>query len=260
MTHRWPLLFAAFVTAIFGCAYAQGDSLIRRVETTWRAQDGATIDEILTRVAEAAHFVPRGWEARQKHDTEDFVSLSWARSQSDTRDDEHEITWDVSADGGMSLGPARWKTVELGWRPFALSLIAREVADGYPQPNLAFLRDASNYDFVVTAQGGLGDLLKKGRCSIGNPVSLDYVVLPEKMSKDDLWRLQLSVDCDIKGPSYFTHGGIIIFTKMNRDAWQPASFFARRIAKYPSGHWFEQVEPDEQRTFDAVRKVLKGGK
>jgi (2Fe-2S) ferredoxin len=47
---------------------------------------------------------------------------------------------------------------------------------------------------------------------------------------------------------------------MNRDAWQPASFFARRIAKYPSGHWFEQVEPDEQRTFDAVRKVLKGGK
>jgi len=67
--------------------------------------------------------------------------------------------------------------MELGWRPFALSLIAREVADEYPQP------------------------------------------------KDDLWRLQLSVDCKITGPSYFTRGGIIIFTKKNHEAWQPASFF-----------------------------------
>src|SRR4051794_4298969 len=70
-------------------------------------------------------------------------------------------------------------------------LIAREVADEYPQP------------------------------------------------KDDLWRLQLSVDCKITGPSYFTRGGIIIFTKKNHEAWQPASFFARRISKYP-GHWFDQ--------------------
>ena len=262
MTHRWPLLFATLViaSAIFGYGHAEEDAFIKRIKTTWRAQDGATIDEILSRVSEVAHFVPREWDSEQKHGSDDFASLSWARSPSDTRDDEHEITWDVSADGVVSLGPARVRTMELGWRPFALSLIAREIADGYPQPNVAFLHDASNYDFVATAQGGLGDLLKKGRCTIGNPVSLDYVVLPEKMAKDDLWRLQLSVNCDITGPSYFTHSGVIIFTKMNRDEWQPASFFARRIAKDPPGHWFEQVEPDEQRTFDAVRKVLKGGK
>jgi hypothetical protein len=60
------------------------------------------------------------------------------------------------------------------------------------------------------------------------------------------------------GPSYFTRDGVIIFKKTNRDPWQPASFFARRIAKYPPGHWFEQVEPNEQKAFDAVRKALKG--
>jgi hypothetical protein len=148
--------------------------------------------------------------------------------------------------------------MHLGWRPFALSLIAREVAEKYPQPNVAFLFDASNYNFVVTAQGELGDLLKKGRCTIGTPVVLNYVVLPKEAAKDDLWRLQLSVDCEIAGPSYFTRGGVIIFTKKNSDTWQPASFFARRIAKYLPGHWFEQEEPDERRAFDAVRKALEG--
>jgi hypothetical protein len=262
MTYRWPLLVATLIsaTASLGCAYAEDGVLIEQVKTTWRAQDGTTIDDIVSRAAEVAHFVPTGWDTGKTHNSEDFVTLSWARSQSDMRDDEHEITWDISASGVMSLGPARAKTVELGWRPFALSLIAREAADEYPQPNLAFLRDVSNYGFVVTAQGGLGELLREGRCKIGTPVSLDYVVLPEKMSKDDLWRLQLLVDCDIPGPSYFTHSGIIIFTKMNHGAWQPASFFARRIAKYPPGHWFAEVEPDEQKTFDAVRKALKGGK
>jgi hypothetical protein len=258
MVHRWLLLFAFVITgAIFGRASAEEDVLIKRVKTTWRAQDGATIDDILSHVAKVAHFVPRGWEVGQKNDSEDPGFLSWSRSQSDEPDDEYTITWDISAGGVISLGPAYAKTMELGWRPFALSLIAREVADKYPQPNVTFLRDTSNYDFVTTAQGGLGDLLKKGRCTIGDSVSLDSVVLPQA-SKDDLWRLQLSVDCKITGPSYFTRDGIIIFTKKNHDAWQPASFFARRIAKYPPGHWFEQEEPDEQRTFDAVRKALKG--
>ncbi|MEH6950506.1 nodulate formation efficiency C protein [Nitrobacter sp. NHB1] len=260
MFHRWSLLFATFaiIGAICGRAYAEEDVLIKRVKTTWRAQDGATTDDILSHATKVAHFVPRGWGVGQKHDSEDPVFLSWSRSQSDKPDDEHTITWDISASGVMSLGPAYAKTMELGWRPFALSLIAREVADHYPEPDVTFLRDTSNYDFVATAQGGLGDLLKKGRCTIGNPVSLEYVVLPDEASKDDLWRLQLSVNCKITGPSYFTRDGIIIFKKKNRDAWQPASFFAHRIAKYPAGHWFEQEEPDEKRTFDAVRKALKG--
>lgn len=254
MTHRWPLLFATFAITgvILGRAYAE-DALIKRVNTTWRAQDGLTIDDVLSHVAEVAHFVPRGWETNRE-----AASFSWARSQSDTLDDEYTITWDVSTDGAMSVGPGYAKTIELGWRPFALSLIAREVADGYPEPNVTFLRDASNYDFVITEQGGLGNLLNKGHCTIGSPVFLDYVVLPEKMSKDDLWRLQLPVDCKITGPSYFTRDGIIIFTKKDHDAWQPASFFAHRISKYPAGHWFEQEEADEKRTFDAVRKAREG--
>jgi hypothetical protein len=260
MTRHWQLLFVTCVMAnvISGGAHAEEDPLIKRVKTTWRAQDGATIDDILPRVAKVAHFVSRGWEVGQKHDSEDSVSLSWTRSQDDKPDDEYRITWDISAAGAISLGPAYAKTMHLGWRPFALSLIAREVAEKYPQPNVAFLRDASNYNFVVTAQGGLGDLLKKGRCTIGTPVLLNYVVLPKEAAKDDLWRLQLSVDCEIAGPSYFTRGGVIIFTKKNSDTWQPASFFARRIAKYLPGHWFEQEEPDERRTFDAVRKALEG--
>jgi hypothetical protein len=260
MIYRWLLLVAtlAITNVVFGRAYAEEDALIKRVKTTWRAQDGATIDDILSHAAKVAHFVPRGWEVGQKHDSEDPVFLSWARSQSDKPDDEYTITWDVSASGVMALGPAYAKTMELGWRPFALSLIASEMANDYPQPNVTFLRDASNYDFVATPQGALGDLLKKGSCTIGDPVSLDYVVLPNDAPRDDLWRLQLSVDCKIAGPSYFTRDGVIIFTKKNHEAWQPASFFARRIAKYLPGHWFEQEEPDEQRTFDAVRKALKG--
>ena len=259
MIHRWPLLFATFAIAcaLFGRAYAEEDALIEQLKTTWRAQDGATIDDVLSQVAKVSHFVPRGWEVGPKHDSEDPVFLTWSRSQRDEPGDKYTIGWDMSPGGVMSLGPAYAKTMELGWRPFALSLIASEVADEYPQPNVTFLRDTSNYNFVTTAQGGLGDLLKKGRCTIGNPVSLDYVVLPNESSKDDLWRLQLSVDCKITGPSYFTRGGIIIFKKKNHDAWHPASFFARRIAKYPPDHWFEHEEPDEKRTFDAVRKALK---
>ncbi|GAB1716214.1 MAG: nodulate formation efficiency C protein [Nitrobacter sp.] len=258
MTRRWQVLFVAYVMTniFFGGARAEEDPLIERVKTAWRAQDGATIDDILTHVARVAHFVPRGWEVGAKHDAGP-VFLSWTRSQGDKPDDEYKISWIISASGAMSLGPSYAKTMRLGWRPFALSLIASEVADEYPQPNVSFLHDASNYNFVVTAQGRLGDLLNKGRCTIGNPVSLDYVVLP-KESKDDLWRLQLSVDCEIAGPSYFTRNGVIIFTKKNNDTWQPASFFARRIAKYLPGHWFEQEEPDERRAFDAVRKALKG--
>lgn len=154
MTHRWPLLFATFATTgmILARAYADENALIRRVNTTWRAQDGSTIDDIVSHVAEVAHFVPRGWET-SRGDASEAASFSWARSQNDTLDDEYTITWDVSASGAMSLGPAYAKTIELGWQPFALSLIAREIADDYSQPNVTFLRDPSNYDFVITEQG-----------------------------------------------------------------------------------------------------------
>ena len=75
---------------------------------------------------------------------------------------------------------------------------------------------------------------KTAKPTVVNGINVD-VVLPNDAPKDDLWRLQLSVDCKIAGPSYFTRDGIIIFTKKDHDAWQPASFFARRIAKYLPG-------------------------
>ncbi|WP_245508876.1 hypothetical protein [Bradyrhizobium nanningense] len=126
------------------------------------------------------------------------------------------------------------RTMELGWQPFALSLIASEVSEEERRPNLQFLHELSNFNFVSTPQGKLGDLLKQGRCKIGNPVGVDYVIKPAEV-KDDVWRVQLSVDCNIVGPSYFTHDGALLFEKHGGQDWQPQSFFAKRIATYAPG-------------------------
>jgi hypothetical protein len=68
--------------------------------------------------------------------------------------------------------------------------------------NLLFLHDVSN--FVTTAQGNLGDLLGRGRCTIGDPVGLDYIpkLDDKEPDKGDFWRLQLSVNCNIAGSKY----------------------------------------------------------
>jgi hypothetical protein len=71
----------------------------------------------------------------------------------------------LASDGTVTLGPPYAKTMELGWQPFALSLIASEVTDEDKEPNLRFLHDLANFNFVTTAQGKLGDLLKRGRCN-----------------------------------------------------------------------------------------------
>ncbi|MGN8544510.1 hypothetical protein ACQPTN_05560 [Bradyrhizobium sp. 13971] len=90
----------------------------------------------------------------------------------------------------------------MGWRALALSLIASEVTDGERDANLHFLHDPANFNFVTTAQGKLGNLLRHGRCHIIEPVVVDYVSKPnaKPTEKGDLWRVLLLVNCRFQAP------------------------------------------------------------
>ena len=231
--------------------------LIAKVKSTWRAQTGETAEQITAKVAKVAHFVPRQWDVAYGGDGSKSVVLSWAKHRSDKEGDEYTIGWEIKPDGSTSLDTPYARPMELGWQAFALSLIQGEVDEDMPEPNRRFLHDLANFNFVDTPQGKLGDLLKKGRCKLGDPVGVDYV---QKLSPDkdgDFFRLQLSVDCNIPGPRYFTSDGIILFQKRGTEAWQPFSFFAHRIARYPPGSWFDRPDPREQEAFEAARKAFE---
>ncbi|WP_377830869.1 nodulate formation efficiency C protein (plasmid) [Bradyrhizobium lupini] len=233
--------------------------LIDKVKSTWKAQTGETAEQIISKASKVAHFVPRGWEAGQKTETGEPVIFSWAKHRDDKEGDEYTIIWEVASNGAIRVGPPYAKPIELGWKAFALSLIASEVTDDEKGLNLRFLHDAANYNFVTTAQGKLGDVLRRGRCTIGDPVAVDYLPkVDEKQTKGDLWRVQLSVNCNVPGPRYFTRDGIIIFEKREGQDWEPQSFFAKRIAAYAPGSWFDRDDPKEQEIFDATRKAFEG--
>ncbi|MDE5444851.1 nodulate formation efficiency C protein [Bradyrhizobium sp. CSA207] len=238
---------------------ADNNALIDMIKSTWRAQDGETAEQIFAKASKVAHFVPRGWEVGQKTDTGEPVFFSWAKRREDKADDEYTIGWDVASDGKMTLGPPYAKPMELGWQAFALSLIADEATNDEKGVNLRFLHDPANFNFVTTAQGKLGDLLRRGRCTIGDPVGVDYLpkIDEKQTAKGDLWRVQLSVDCKIPGPTYFTRDGIIIFEKREGQDWEPQSFFAKRIATYAPGSWFDRADPKEQEVFEAGRKAYE---
>lgn len=257
-----PIL-GLFIVIVTGVAYAEdrkpppiSDSeekaLIAKVKTTWRAQDGESAEQIIAQVAKVAHFIHRGWEVGQTSDGAKSVILSWAKHPTDKEGDEYTIGWNVNADGSLTLGPPYAKPMELGWQAFALSLIQTEVDDGDKNTNQRFLHDPSNLDFVETPQGRLGDLLKRGRCSLADPIGVDYTdAWGRTDEKGDFWRLQLSVSCSTPGPRYFVDQGVILFKKEARRPWRPYSFFAHRIASYPPGMWFAQSDPKEQAFFAA---------
>ncbi|WGD50900.1 nodulate formation efficiency C protein [Bradyrhizobium sp. CB1650] len=221
--------------------------LIKRVKSTWRAQDGETIEEVISNVSKVAQFVPRMWGVAEL-DQNEHVFVSWTRHRDDKSDEQYVITWKVGLDGTIELASTYAKPMELGWRAFALSLIAREVSDGERDANLGFLHDTTNFNFVTTKQGRLGDLLRQGRCTIVDPVGVDY--LPKQndkpTEKGDLWRVLLLVNCNIPGPRYFTHNGVITFEKSEGQDWEPQSSFAKRIAGFPPGSWFARMEPKER--------------
>ncbi len=155
------LILVGFALVLSSISAHSDDKSIDRVKTTWRAQDGETVEQIIAKASAVAHFVPRGWEVG-KSDRGDVVTFSWARRTTDETGDEYTINWEIASDGTVTLGPPYAKTMELGWQPFALSLIASEVTDEDKEPNLRFLHDLANFNFVTTAQGKLGDLLKRG--------------------------------------------------------------------------------------------------
>lgn len=233
---------------------------IAKVKKEWRAQGGETAEQIIAKASKVAHFVPRGWEAGQKTNVGESVIFSWAKHRADKPDDEYTIYWELGSDGAITVGPPYAKPMELGWQAFALSLIAREVTDEVKGVNLRFLHDPANFNFVTTAQGKLGDLLRRGRCTIGDPVGVDYLpkVDEKQTAKGDLWRVQLSVNCNIPGPRYFTRDGAIIFEKRAGQDWEPQSFFAKRIATYAPGSWFDRADPKEQEIFETARKAYEG--
>jgi hypothetical protein len=231
--------------------------LIAKVKSSWRAQAGETAEQIIAKVAKVAHFVPRRWDVGYGVDGSKSVVFSWARHRADKDDEEYTISWDVRSDGALAIGPPYAKPMELGWQAFALSLIQSEIDDEDKGANRRFLHDLSNFNFVETAQGKLGDLLRRGRCSLGDPVGLDYVPKLSAEKDGDFFRLQLSVNCDIPGPRYFTHDGVILFVKRGAEAWQPQSFFAYRIANYSPSSWFDRVDPKEQEIFETARKVFE---
>jgi len=234
--------------------------LIAKVKSTWRAQTGETAEQITAKVAKVAHFVPRQWDVAYGGDGSKSVVLSWARHRTDKEGEEYTISWDINSDGSLSLGPPYAKPMELGWQAFALSLIQSEIDDEDKGANRRFLHDLSNLNFMETPQGKLGDLLRRGKCSLGDPVGVDY---SPKLSPDrdgDFFRLQLSVNCDIAGPRYFTRDGVVLFAKRGTAAWEPQSFLAHRIAANPPGSWFERPDDKEQEFWEtAMRAFQKAG-
>ncbi|WP_035688013.1 hypothetical protein [Bradyrhizobium sp. Cp5.3] len=236
----------------------ENNALIDKVKSTWRAQDGETAEQIFTKVSKVAHFIPRGWEVGQKTDSGEPVIFSWAKHRTDKTNEEYTVTWEMAPDGTMKIVVPYAKPMELGWQAFAVSLIADEVTSDESGVNRRFLYNPANFNFVTTAQGKLGDLLRRGRCTIGEPVGVHYSpkVDEQQTSEGDLWRVQLSVDCNVPGPSYFTRDGVVIFEKREGQDWEPQSFFAKVIATYVPGSWLELAGPKDQEAFEAGRKLL----
>ncbi|WP_375779304.1 nodulate formation efficiency C protein [Bradyrhizobium sp. ma5] len=241
---------------------ANDSDLVEQVKSTWRAQDGETIEHIISKVSTVAQFVPRTWGVAEGIDRTEYVYLSWTRHQNHKSDEQYVITWKIAADGTIEVASTYAKPIELGWRALALSLIASEVTDGEKDANLHFLHDPVNFNFVTTAQGKLSNLLQHGRCTIIEPVEVDYVPKPndKPAEKGDLWRVLLLVNCNIPGPHYFTRNGVITFEKSEGQDWAPQSFFAKRIAAFPPGSWFDRIEPIERETLERAQKASANGR
>ncbi|MGY2986381.1 hypothetical protein ACVI1K_003728 [Bradyrhizobium sp. USDA 4508] len=251
------LIFLAGLVATGNAARAGESALVERVKSNWRTQDGETIEHIVSKVSKVAQFVPRNWGIAEGIDHTEYVYLSWTRHQDNRSDEHYVITWKVGTDGKIEVASPFAKPIELGWRALALSLIASEVTDGEKDANLRFLHNPVNFNFVTTAQGKLGDLLRHGRCHIIEPVVVDYVraANDKPTGKADRWRVLLLVNCNIPGPRYFTQNGVITFDKREGRDWEPQSFLAKRIATFPPGSWFHHIDRNERDALEGVRRA-----
>ena len=235
--------------------------LIMKVKAGWHARTGETAEQVIAATAKVAHFTPRDWYGWVSRDgTERGVGLSWVKHKTDKDDDAYNIQWTVKRDGSTEVGPPYAKPMELGSAAFAISLIQDEVNDKERSPNVRYLRDVRNLNFVETQQGKLGDLLVSGRCSLRDPTYVEYGPLSRSNDRKG-FQLQLSVNCRIAGPTYFTKDGVILFkTEDGETAWRPFSFFALRLTKYPPGSWFAATDPTEQAAMALVAaQALRSG-
>lgn len=80
---RQSILTALVLLLSSASAHADDDTLINKVKSTWRAQDGETAEQIFAKVSKVAHFVPRGWDVGQKAHTGEPVFFSWAKHGAD---------------------------------------------------------------------------------------------------------------------------------------------------------------------------------
>ncbi|WP_420969738.1 nodulate formation efficiency C protein [Bradyrhizobium sp. B120] len=256
------LICLAALAATSNNVRCDDNALVERVKSVWRAQDGDTIEHIISKVSKVAQFVPQTWGVAEGIDRTEYVYLLWTRHRNHKSDEQYVIAWKIAVDGTIKLASTYAKPIELGWRALALSLIASEITDGEEDANLPFLHDPANFNFVMTAQGKLGNLLRHGRCNIIEPVEVDYVPKPndKPAEKGDLWRVLLLVNCNIPGPHYFTHNGVITFEKSEGQDWAPQSFFAKRIAAFPPGAWFDRIEPNEREALEGARKASANGR
>lgn len=103
-----------------------------------------------------------------------------------------------------------------------------------------------------TAQGKLGDLLRRGRCTVGEPVGVHYSpkIDEQQTAEGGVWRVELSVGCNVPGLG----DGVIIFEKGEGQDWEPQSVVAKFIDTSPPGSWFEG--PQDQEAFEPTRKTL----
>ncbi|WP_246740229.1 nodulate formation efficiency C protein [Bradyrhizobium sp. LCT2] len=251
------LLTCSGVLAASDGVRADDNTLVDKVKSTWRAQDGETLEQIISEVSKVAHFVPRSWGVAQEIDGGECVFFSWTRHRHDTLGG-HAITWKVAPDGAIKIASTYEKPMELGWQAFALSLIVSEITEDERAVNFRFLHDPADFNFVTTTQGRLGDLPRCGRCTIIDPVGADY--LPKVDEKPT------------------TKGRFVAGSALGELQYSRASLFhpwrnhhlreargrslgaaiplARRIAAFPPGSWFDHIEPKEQEALDGELKAL----
>ncbi|WFU40138.1 hypothetical protein QA640_38990 [Bradyrhizobium sp. CB82] len=188
MTERRMLWFGVGLVLCFGLWLALAGRLagndgvrvadsatIDKVKATWRAH-ADTAEQIFAKVSTAAHFVPRELELDRKTDTGEPVAVSWAK-RSDKIEKDYTVALEGAPDGTVRFVTPYAKPIEPGWRSFAHSLIADEIANNERGVNRRRLHDSTNVNFVTTAQSKLGDHPRRGTCRIGDTVGGHYLLL-----------------------------------------------------------------------------------
>lgn len=84
------------------CVRADDNPLVDKVNSTWRAQDDQTVEQITANVAKVAHFVPRTWGVARGIDQSEYVFLSWTWHRDHRSLEEYVIAWKVTPDGTIS--------------------------------------------------------------------------------------------------------------------------------------------------------------